>query len=761
MTQRPRFRAGPRGPQGRPPAEQRRRARLASGASIVVAATLLGAMPGCDESALLGADPSTPAPAANPDAGAQRDGAPRPGDPPPDASVGRSSITATQVGMLDFAADQRLTRDEMTGVVDVTAKLQAAVDAARKSYRALFIPSGRYLVSDTIRCVLDEAASPDQPTHLIGSAIQHPVLVLADRTPAFMGKTPKAVVTYGTTNASHGTDWVMEGGIRGIDFDLGAGNTGAVAVYWGSAQYTYIEDIHVEARDGFAGATGIGGANALFSGVSVNGGKHGLYLPNSSVARGWGMPESPQNTIAGCTFTGQSEVPVVLWGWGGITMVGTTIVAATKVAIQMDTSSYAAVIQFPFSLVDSRIEFSRPDAANHAIENGGHGTVSLRGVYVKGAGTVSYNAGDEDLAAAAPPAEWTRVSRYNYVDKKPRNDSKGGLYPGEHYDAVTGGVSTAAIVDTSRAAPPVDLTSRHLWATTPSFEDADAVLVTTAAELQSAVDSHRKVCLAKGKYELKAPLILRAETVLVGAPGRGVTGSVLTYGFTPTVHTWLIDTDDDAGATTYLMDITTDPANANYLGSLRWRAGRASVVRDVWFDMSWDEHEADLVRFLVTGNGGGRVFNYQDEKGASGRLDPNHRKVKVAGTTQPLVFYGLNLERGGSKYPVSTHPMLEISDAANVRVFGAKSETFQPYARITNSHDIFLTNVIDYTANGAGTTNSNYIEIAGSSDNIEIANALFLSPPSAAYLIVSDPWNTNGPSRTTHVGLYHRHFTSF
>ena len=42
-----------------------------------------------------------------------------------------------------------------TGSVDVTLKLQAAINAAYEAQLALFLPCGRYLVSDTLEAAQD------------------------------------------------------------------------------------------------------------------------------------------------------------------------------------------------------------------------------------------------------------------------------------------------------------------------------------------------------------------------------------------------------------------------------------------------------------------------------------------------------------------------------------------------------------------------------------------------------------------------------
>ena len=685
------------------------------------------------------------------------------------SNIIQTQITATQMGMLDFKVSQSLSALEMDGTTDVTVKLQAAVDAARLANRTLFIPSGTYKVSNTIECVLDFGGSSGwtilTPVCIVGSSINRPLIVLANSAGGYSGTIPKAVFRYrSNTPETRATDAVMEGGIRSLNFDLGTGNTNAVGVYWGCAQYCFIEDISIEARDGFAGFTGIGGANQLLANISVNGGKYGLYLPNNSEGKIWGMQESPQNTITGCTFTNQATNALSLWGWGGITMSGITIVKTSGTAIKLRGENYSAVIQFPFSLIDSKITFTSSATTNLAIENLTRCNVALNGVFVTGAGVICNNKEDENLAALIPITDWTHVARFNYVDKKARGDDKGFLYAGTHYNADKGGIfSTAAIIQTEAVAPPVDLTSKHIWSTTPTFEDPDAHLVpagSSAATIQTTINTYQKVCLAKGTYSLSTPITLKSNTIFFGCPGIGQCGSILKNGYTPKVHTWLIETENSASATTYLMDISTDPTNVDFQGSLHWMAGANSIIRTVHFNRSWSNAEKNLIRLCFSDNGGGRVFNYQDEKGADSNLNPNHRKVKISGTSQQLTFYGLNLERGGNLFPTSEWPMLELVNSSKVRIFGAKTEAFQPYATIKDCTDIFITNLVDYCANGYGTTACNQIEISGINDKIELSNLIWTGAPAASWKLVSDPWNTNEPIRQMHLGVYHYNWST-
>lgn len=686
-------------------------------------------------------------------------------------TTSKAQITATQMGMLDFQVTQSLVANDMNGTNDVTTKLQAAVDSARLANKTLFIPSGTYKVSNTIDCKIDFGGTNGYtmltPVCIVGSSINRPLIVLANSVSGFSGTNPKCVLKYRSTSTKAPTpDWVMEGGIRSINFDLGTGNTNAVAVSWGCAQYCFIEDISIEARSGFAGFLAIGGANQLLANISVNGGQYGIYLPNASESTTWGLSgQICQSTITGCTFTNQTVNALHLWGYGGITMSGITISQATGTAIFMKGDSWSPLMSFPFSLIDTKITFTTSSSSNLAISNLTRCNVALNGVFVNGAGTVINNNGDENLTALTPITSWTHVARFNYVDKTTRHDGQGANYLGTHYNALGGTFSTAAIVQTDATPPPSDITSRHIWATTPSFEDNGAVLVpagSSSATIQATINANTEVFLAHGTYSLSSPITLKANSIFCGCPGVGLCGSILTNGFTPSSATWLITTENSAAATTYMMDVCTNTTNVNYMGSVHWMAGANSIFRTNLLDRGYKAKEPNIIRLYFSGNGGGRIFNYQDEKAPGGTMISGFRKVKVSGTSQQLTFYGLDLERGGSLYPVSSWPMLEIANASKVRVFGAKTEAFQPYATINGCTDIFLTNVIDYCANGYGTTGANQIEISGTNDMIECSNMIWDGPPAAtpAWKIVLDPWNTIEPTRQQFLGVYHYNWST-
>lgn len=680
--------------------------------------------------------------------------------------VNAQNITATQTGMLDFVESMKLTEDERTGKVDITEKLQSAVNQARDGFRTLFIPSGTYLVSKPIDCIAKNNSSHrgEGAVIIVGSQKERPLIRLKNNSPDFQGTGQPSQTTgprpvFGLRNVdfpSKNSDWNFYSGIRSLNIDLGMGNPGAIGVSWASAQNCFLEEITVFARDGFAGVAGLPGANALTVNVDVHGGRYGFFLTrNEDNKTLWA--QASVTTIVGCRLFDQKENALRLFGWGGVTLTGIQIEKKNGTAIWLSGSSNPN--SCPLVITDSRVEFSEENIANRAIDNSGKSTTGLLNMFTLRANTICFN--NSGNLVPETNNEWTRVVRYHYIDKNPKTLSSLNV-SGNHH--VQGILTSEDILEMEKQMPPADLISRHVWPFTPSFEDDGVVLVDNSGtnhreKIQEAIDNNSKVMLARGSYTLDGPIVLRDSTVLFGSPGMRV---ILrsSSSWVPAGHVWLIDTDDNPNASTYLMEVSTDPLKEHYWGSIRWRAGRNSIVRDVACGRTSGGHERNIKRVYITGSGGGRWYNYNDHKNLwdNPEVDENHRKVLIEGTSEPITFYGLNLERGGGfKGVVSSFPMCEIRDASNVRILGGKTETFQPYAWIENCNNVSLFNIHDWCIHNKNNSGQHYIEIKGiESNNIEVVNSQWNLPPDTTFRIVSDPWSSNTPHRKMHMGLYQK-----
>jgi hypothetical protein len=195
----------------------------------------------------------------------------------------------------------------------------------------------------------------------------------------------------------------------------------------------------------------------------------------------------------------------------------------------------------------------------------------------------------------------------------------------------------------------------------------------------------------------------------------------------PDINVWkpasevsIIDTDNDPLATTILANIgiqtpVGDGAHL-FFNNIAWRAGRRSIVRDMAFlRIGWLEKPiASEFRLIkITGNGGGKWYAIgSDEWGERFTGHTDYRHLLVEGTSEPLSFYSLNIERSLSQ------PQAEFRNARNVTVYHLKSEHNQTALLINHSKNI---QVFGYGGN-ASPLAGRPIFAVHDSDDVYIAN---------------------------------------
>ena len=150
-----------------------------------------------------------------------------------DAAPGAATVPARVVRPLPPVAewtDVRSLGAKGDDNTDDTAALQKAIDA----HRVVYLPTGFYRVSDTLRLRAD--------TVLVGLHPSLTRIVLADRTPGFQGVgTPKALVA-----SAVGGDAV----VTGIGLDTGGINARATALFWKAGANSQITDVKFQQGHG-------------------------------------------------------------------------------------------------------------------------------------------------------------------------------------------------------------------------------------------------------------------------------------------------------------------------------------------------------------------------------------------------------------------------------------------------------------------------------------------------------------------------------
>ena len=599
-------------------------------------------------------------------------------------------------GILD--ATKRPYLADPSGKRDSTQAVTQAMRDARDARLVTFLPAGTYLVSSTLECVqgtvtrdhwdygpadpVVENESYHFPCSLVGEGQAATRIVLAGRAKPFQDAAdPKPVIHFWARNETRRkgkTDPLapqpnisFNQTIMSLSIDLGGGNPGAIAIEHQCAQGSSIQDVSIEAGGAFAGVRRLPGSGGGIHGLTVNGGRYGIYGRGNNGLRG----SQPVPVVSGAVLKGQTEAAILYDGRGPLTVVGATIEGA---GIRSDAPR-SAPWDGAVNVVDSIL---RPAAGVCAVASA-H-PVYLADVFVDNGGRIACVEGAAELKASG--RGWMHVKEYasgagfNYPEF-----AGGGRR--DHEVWVDG--KNAGLTRTSAAPsgpPPPGLVERHSWKPlAPAWRTKGAVNVREApysaagdgktddaAAIQRAIDEHEVVFVPKGTYALSRPLVLRPRTRLAGV-SQVLTRFVPLAGggyLRPQAPAPLIDTADDPAAETAIEFVRLEvPVTNPAAYALRWRAGAASSVRYIAPAASfWHPDAPAAVHPMVRieGNGGGRWYGFTVWHWWN--QGPDYRHLLVDGTHHRLAFYMLNPE-----HPAST-AQVEFRSARNVDVFSLKAE---------------------------------------------------------------------------------------
>jgi hypothetical protein len=656
------------------------------------------------------------------------------------------------------------------GLTDSTAGLQQALRDAAATKIPLLFPSGVYLISDTLKAydwtMVGDYCCGAAYT-LIGSTLgtQRPIIRLAHTAPAFDHvATPRPLLAmrkfqavntsavwgaqpsdplYGLPdNFGDGSAGIFGWELRGIDFDTG-GHPGAVGVTFAAAQDSSMENVRVVATGSYGGIFGVPGRDDGAANIEVEGGQVGLRIYDEAGA-----------TLVGVTLSNQTRVAIQNDDFVPTTMAGFLIRGAVAPVMTNATFGSAGTA----TLLDGVVELK---AGGTAFSNPTGNNLYLRNIYISGTA-------DLVQSAALPPVTgrggWVRLAEYSYTGQaEPSLPYPANAKNFRSFNMVNGVVDrvpekTTRVVNNSLAPP--DLVHQHLWESLPSYEgQSDGTQVVTRAPydakgddtsddlaaLQSAIDwasahGNGKVFLPVGSYRISNTLRLHANTALFGA-SRKTARIAVHPNWKPTIgQVPVIQTDDVATATTFLGFLTvavrtaeggTDSAGANLYDRFEvfnWRAGRHSATLAVeagaidWAPGNTNPH--DFYRF--EGNGGGRHYFLMSNSYTC--LNLGFRGVRVAGTHEPLWFYGLNSEdckAGGSNWDPDAN--VEVDGASNVRILSMKreGETNTLIVRDSTNVALYSTGVMHSPPLGNSTQpmrRGGYVQVLGASAGVLMTN---------------------------------------
>lgn len=614
-----------------------------------------------------------------------------------------------KLGLLDvtkppFQADA-------SGQKDCTDVLNEAIRTAQRYHYVCYFPLGTYKVSDTLQgqqyiwwdqYPYDEyrIVQRSYPVVLMGERkrdgkgkLQRPTIYLSPYSEGFTFRDHHKEVIHiynGACPEENAAPASIENMITGLNIKIGEGNIGAVGVSFYAAQGCSMEDCVIDVGDGYCGLWGAAGNGGSHAQNVICGGRVGVDLSKGT----------PGAVMSGFVFDHQREHAIIAGTKQAVDFVGCAIYSSSLLPpVVSFGGTYELFHQGQLSLIDSIIVFDAPmvnGKVQAAISS--RESLYLRNVYVQNATHFVWNPDGSRLATLAN--DWCHVEEYAHgVESMPH---EGRVYPSPIYvDGKKQQENTwSGLVE--NISPPNGLLEKHCYEL-PLWQDVlpynvkdygavgDGITDDTAA-LQYAIDQNEYLFLPKGYYRITDTLHLKANTKLIGV-AQGLSQILVGQepeGVFAQTHIPIpaIDTPDTAEASVILAycGLVTSRKQP-HIYALHWRVAGDSILRnfafyaDVGYRITWMTAKRNHPWIMVTGNGGGRWYNFWCDITQGG---DDYRILRIEGTHQPFAIYACNVEHSRSDYE------MDILNCKNIVIYNLKSECNTPNLLIKDSDNIAL-----------------------------------------------------------------------
>jgi sugar lactone lactonase YvrE len=398
------------------------------------------------------------------------------------------------------------------GKEDDSAAIQAAVDRVQETTGEgiLFIPEGRYRITRTIYVW--------PGVRVIGYGENRPVFVLADQTPGFqqgigcmfffagfrpnqrsgragfprrafrMPPPPPGAVppNQAVPDANPGTFYSA---MSNIDFEIGSGNAGAVAIRFHVAQHGYLAHMDFQIGSGLAALHDIGNEA---EDLHFHGGRYGILTRKPSPA--W------QFTLIDSTFDGQREA-AIRENEAGLTLVHDAF-RNVPTAISIDPR-YSDQLW----VKDARFENISGPAILISNENSRMTQINMEGIVCRQVPVFArFRESGKELAGSGETYE---VKVLSHGLTLPSLGAIGEIKT--RYDAAPLKTLPPLSGNAIQSLPPAGT-----WVNLRSLGvKGDGINDETAA-IQKAIDGHRVLYIPSGHYIVSDTLRLRPDSVLIG-----------------------------------------------------------------------------------------------------------------------------------------------------------------------------------------------------------------------------------------------------
>jgi sugar lactone lactonase YvrE len=524
------------------------------------------------------------------------------------------------------------------GIGDDSDALQRAIDQVQETTGAgvLLIPEGRYRLGKTVHVW--------QGIRLLGYGARRPVFVLAKDTPGFQEGTGRYMVHFADNRPDPGqpivdaTEFTFFSGMSNIDFELQDGNPAAIAIRFHVAQHS--ELTHMNFRVGTARAA-VEDIGNQASDIHVEGGEYGIITRRTAPV--W------QFLLMDSSFEGQRAAAIHTQeaGFTLIRVSFSNMPVALRIAPGQVEQLYGR---------DLRMQNIRDAAFVAGNARNTHSAVTL--VNIACSDVPRFFAGEQTIKAPARHYVMERFSQGLMIGADGREQ---GIQT--HHQKRALAKPASAIATDIPALPAMDQ-----WVNVRSLgvkgdgqtDDTDALL--------EAIDAHAVLFFPSGTYRVSRPLVLEADTVLIGL--NPATTQISLIDKSPDFSgdgapVGVIVAPKGGRNIVRALAITTGTFNPRAAGVI-WMAGKQSLLDDVSFPgqrffgsgfrgfgpprrppasattapvvrprFEFSPAAADL---LVT-NGGGGIFRNSWPHGINARIG-----LRVENTDTPGKIYQMSVE---------------------------------------------------------------------------------------------------------------------
>ncbi|MFZ0631979.1 MAG: glycosyl hydrolase family 28-related protein [Acidobacteriaceae bacterium] len=458
------------------------------------------------------------------------------------------------------------------GVADDADALQKAIDQAQATvhHGIVFVPEGRYRLGHT---VLVWAG-----IRLIGYGAKRPVFVLGAGTPGFAESGPRPMLWFTDERRDTSTDpntaWGTAGAdaseftffsaVSNIDFEIGAGNSVAVAVRFNVAQHSFVAHADFDLGDARAAIEQVG--NQAYD-IHVHGGQYGIETGKTSPA--W------QFLLMDSSFDGQEKAAISTHE-AGMTLVRDRF-EDVPVAVEIPKGDVEQLYGRDLVMRDVRDAVLRlGDAENLRNE------VTLENVVCDGVGRF---ADDQVTGYRLQVTEKQYVEQRFTLGLEIAPDGRERGIKEEHREKA---LSATEEENAERAALKTDIPTlppMSTWVNVRTLGVKGDGWTDDTNAIQKAINNHRVLYFPSGFYRLRGPVWLWGDSVLIGFSP--FTTQFVVADHDPTFAGTggsipLVVAPDGGGNIVTGIGIATGNGNPRAMG-VEWQAGAQSLLEDVDF----------------------------------------------------------------------------------------------------------------------------------------------------------------------------------